>query len=407
MTRSSRPTRLRRAAFLIAMSGGIAAAIVMACGPGDLSDLTRGRPDASVPVVVVADAADAAVCNHALAPPRPAVPDGPSISTLTFVFDGVRFDNGAEDAGPPRPLGLDLDDTCTCAAPKLEPESCVPPDAGGAPRACDGVDGRDNAAGPLLAAAGASGNGVGPQVFQKQVRAGSFNVITTVSGWNGLPDDPSIIVGVELSGGVEGSQGDAGRSPPKFDGTDVWTVMPGSVLGGADLLGQDCRNVVPSCIASKADANAYVTGGVFVAHLDIALPIVTSSSSFTIELVAATVTARIVKEDTHYRAVGEIDGRWPIATLLPSLARIPNPITPGRALCATDSGLEIYALVKKSACENLDLATNPALDRTGAPCDAISNAISFTGVSATVGTVYQPANSIADCPDFHDTCAPP
>ncbi len=50
----------------------------------------------------------------------------------------------------------------------------------------------------------------------------------------------------------------------------------------------------------------------------------------------------------------------------------------------------------------MDLTSNPALDRTSAPCDAISNAISFTGVTATVGTVYDPPGSSTDCPGFKD-----
>ena len=242
---------------------------------------------------------------------------------------------------------------------------------------------------------------------QSQVRAGAFNLITTISAWNGLPDDPSIIVGVELSGGIEGSQGDAGRPLPKFDGTDVWTVTPSSILGGADLLGRDCREGVLTCIAAKVDTTAYVSGGVFVAHLDVALPIVANGSLFTIDFVAATVTARLIPEGSHYRAVGEIDGRWPIDRLLPTIARIPNPIAAGHPLCASDSGLELYGVVKKSACDNLDLTSNPALDRTGAPCDAISNAITFTGVSATVGTVYDLPTRIDECAGFQDTCAKP
>lgn len=402
----ARPTRLRRVVVGIAIATGSAATIVTACGPGDLSDLTRGRPDAGGLVVVDAADADAPVCIHASAPTRPNVADGPNVPSMTFSFAALRIDNSAQDGGPPQPQGLDLDMTCTCADPKLEPESCIPRDSGSA-RPCDGKDGRDNAAGPLFGAAGATGNGIGPGTLLNQVRAGAFNVITTVSGWNGLPDDPSIVVGVQLSGGIEGTQGDAGRSPPKFDGTDVWTVTPGSVLGGADLVGQDCRKVVTSCLPTKVDTNAYVSGGVFVAHLDLSLPLTTSTGSFTIEFDAATVTARLIPEGTHFRTVGEIDGRWPIERLLPSIARIPNPITPGRALCATDSGLEIYEIVKKSACDGMDLTANPALDRTSAPCDAISNAITFTGVTATVGTVFEPPTSNGDCPDFQDTCAKP
>ena len=105
--------------------------------------------------------------------------------------------------------------------------------------------------------------------------------------------------------------------------------------------------------------------------------------------------------------MGEIDGRWPIDHLLPSIARVPNPITPGRALCATDSGLEIYEIVKRGACNGMDLTANPAVDRPGAPCDAISNAITFTGVTAALGTVFDPPVRGDDCPGFHDTCDTP
>lgn len=384
------------------LAGAAATGIVVACGPGDLSDLTRGRADGGV--VAVADAADAAICIHASPPPRPTGPDGPNLPSMTFAFDAVRFDDSTKDGGPPQPQGLDLDRSCTCADPKLEPESCIPPDSGKA-RPCDGPDGRDNAAGPLLAAAGAAGQGIGPDAFLTQVRSGAFNVLTTVSGWNGLPDDPAVVIGIQLSGGIQGSEGDAGRPAPKFDGTDVWTVTPGSVVGGAELLGQDCRKLITSCLPTKIDTNAYVSDGVLVAHLDLSLPITSNNGSFTIEFVAATVTARLVQEGTHFRSIGEIDGRWPIDRLLPTLARIPNPITPGRPLCATDAGLELYAIVKKSACEGMDLNANPALDRTSAPCDAISNAISFSGVTATVGTVFEPPSSNADCPGFQDSCA--
>jgi len=63
--------------------------------------------------------------------------------------------------------------------------------------------------------------------------------------------------------------------------------------------------------------------------------------------------------------------------------------------------------VKKSACEGVDLTSNPALDRTSAPCDAISNAISFTATAAVIGTVFEPPKRNSDCPGFHDTCATP
>jgi hypothetical protein len=146
---------------------------------------------------------------------------------------------------------------------------------------------------------------------------------------------------------------------------------------------------------------------VIVAHLDITLPLDSAAGAFQIEFVGATTTAKIAKVGDHYRVVGEISGRWPIQRILPSLARLPNPISSGKPLCATDAGLEIYQLVKQQACAAADLAANPAADRTSARCDALSNAITFSSVTATAGTIYQPLGGPAECADFADSCDRP
>ena len=396
-----RRATLLRAAAGLAIAAGAALGITVACGPGALGDLTAGRPDAGVET---GGGGDSSICNHASAPERPTTPDGPNIPGLTFAFDAIRFDTDEQDGGLPKPQGLDLDRTCTCDDPKLEGESCIPPDAG-EKRACDGVDGRDNAAGPLLSAASVAGKGVGPAAFQKKIESGAFNVLVTLDGWNGLPDDPNVIVGIQLSNGLEGSQNEAGAlTSPRFDGTDVWTVAPVSVLGGADLIGTDCRLKPANCVPLKLDTTAYVRDSTIVAHLDISLPLDSATGAFQIEFVGATTTAKIVKEGNHYRAVGEVVGRWPLQQILPSLARLPNPLQSGRPLCATDSGLEIYGLVKKQACAAADLAANPAADRTSARCDALSNALTFSSVTATAGTIYQPQGGRTECADFADSC---
>lgn len=393
---------LRRAAVVLACTGAAAAGVAVACGPGDLSDLTAGRPDAASSVDT--GVLDSAVCIHASAPERPTTPDAPNIPGLLFAFDAIRFDTDEQDGGLPKPRGLDLDKTCTCDDPKLEGESCVPPDSGDK-RVCDGVDGRDNAAGSLLSTASVAGKGLGPAAFQKKIDSGVFNVLVTVDGWNGLPDDPSVVVGYALSNGLEGTQNEAGApAPPKFDGTDVWTVAPVSVLGGAGLIGVDCRLKPANCVPLKLDTTAYVRDSMLVAHLDVSLPLDSASGAFQIEFVGATTVAKITKEGDHYRVVGELVGRWPIQRILPSLARLPNPISSGKPLCATDAGLEIYQLIKKSACAGVDLAANPAADRTSARCDALSNAITFSSVTAAAGTIYQPEGGPAECADFTDSC---
>jgi hypothetical protein len=391
---------VRRAAALFAIAAGAALGITAACGPGDLSDLTAGRRDGGVD----AGGVDSSICNHASSPERPTTPDAPNIPGITFAFQAVRFDTDEQDGGLPKPAGFDLDKTCTCAEPKLEGESCVPPDAG-EKRACDGVDGRDNAAGPLLSAAVVAGKGIGPAAFQNKIDSGVFNVLVTVDGWNGLPDDPSVVVGYALSNGLEGSQNEAGApGRPKFDGTDVWTVAPVSVLGGDGLIGTDCRLKPATCVPLKLDTTAYVRDGMLVAHLDVSLPLDSAQGAFQVEFVGATTVAKLSKEGDHWRATGELAGRWPLQRLLPSLARLPNPIGAGNPLCATDAGLEIYRLIKTQACASADLAANPTADRTSARCDALSNAVTFSSVSATAGTIYQPAGGPAQCADFADSC---
>jgi len=388
---------------VVALAGAAVSAIAIACGPGDLSDLTAGRVDAGA---ALADARpDAApVCIHASGPERPPpTAEGPSVPAVLFAFQDIRFDTGEQDGGPPRPLGLDLDRTCTCP----EPESCVPAEAGtsGMARPCDGDGGRDNVAGALLTIAASGASGVRLDAVRDQLREGYFGMFLNLQAWNGQPDDPNVIVGFQLSTGLEGVQldSDAGRPLPKFDGSDVWTLTPSSVLGGGDLIGSDCRKLV-SCTPAKGDAMGYVRDGMLVAHLDIPLPVQTATGTFTIDFVDATVLGKLTQEGGVPRIIGEISGRWPVERLLTGFARIRNPQT-DIALCASDAGLEIYRLIKQSVCESADLAVSRSLDRTSARCEALSNAFSFEGVGATAGTIFQTARTEPnDCPDFKDGC---
>jgi hypothetical protein len=389
---------VRRAFASAVIMLAAAAAVALACGPGDLSDLTAGR---ALDAAVEADAGapDTSVCIHASAPERPAIEDTLDTPIVVFAVDDIRFDTNPQDGGPPKPQGLDLDRTCTC----LEPDSCIPPDSGEL-RACDGPDGRDNVAGNLLAAAATVSPNFGPEGVRKQIGQGLFSVLISIQGWNGTDDDPEVVAGVLLSAGSDGSEGDAARAIPKFDGTDVWTVTPVSVLGGVDRVGTDCRKAVGPCLASNVDGRAYVRGGVLVAHIDIPLPIFTATGVFQIDFVGATITGKISSSGGVRRLAGEIVGRWPTDRLLPSFARLRDPDT-DKALCTSDAGKAIYGILKKAACDAVDLTANPGLDRTNAKCGALSNAVSYTAVSATIGAIFLSDETIPnDCPDFQDKC---
>jgi hypothetical protein len=390
------PRRIALASAIAGIAGLCVTIIAVACGPGDLDDLTRGGgfSDADAGATPDDADADAAVCVHAAAPARTTSSDAPNSGDLLFALDDIRFDTSdAHDGGALAPLGLDLDNTCSCA----ESPSCIaPPDAG---PACDLSDGRDNVAGPLIAKLATLTPGFGgPDAFREQIRMGVYDVLVGVNGWNGLPDDPNVIASVRLSSGTEGSQNDAGHPAPAFDGTDVWTIDPTSILDGAGSLGNDCRTSL--CVPATVDTLAYVTGGTLVAHLEL-LPIAleTGTGRLAIELVGATLTARITKDGGVFRVSGEIDGRWRVDNLLSSFGAIRDPVTK-EPLC---NGNELYALVKSTICGAVDLAANPSSDRQAALCEAVSIAVSFTGVSATAGTVYSSDGPNA-CPGFQDQC---
>lgn len=392
---------LRRSIALGGLAAGAALALASAgaCGPGTLDDLTRGRADAGTTADVEAAAPDAAICVHAAAPARPTIEDSPNGLNLTFAIDDLRFDTGTEPRALPAPKGLDLDKTCTCP----EPLSCVPR-SDAAAVACDSEDGRDNVAGQLLynlLTVTTKADGGPLFVVRDQISRGIFTALFQIQGWNGEPDDPHVIATVVLSTG-SADDADGGRILPKFDGSDVWKVDPTSLAGGDNLVGRDCRTV--PCLAISIDPNAYVVGGVVVSHIDNApIRIRTESGPLVIDFIDSTLIAKLSAfPGGGYRLDGELSGRWPTDRLLSGLAGVRDP-TSNKSLCPPGNGVA-YDLVKKAVCESADLAIDPSRDRTSATCSALSDAVSFTAVPATLGKVEATIQEPSDCPGFTDSC---
>jgi hypothetical protein len=360
-----------------------------ACGPGSLDDLTRGRPDSGALADVAQDAGDASVCVHASAPERPNVEDGPNIENLVFAFDDIRFDTGTEPRSLPTPAGLDLDKTCTCP----EAPSCTPR-SDAAAEACDFDGGRDNVTvttrsdgGPTL-------------VARQQIQKGFFTAVFQVQGWNGKPDDPHVIVGLVISSGSQ-DDADGERILPKFDGNDVWKVDPVSLAGGDNIVGSDCRTT--PCVALSIDPNAYVVNNTVVSRIDSApIRIRTESGPLVIDFIGSTVIAKISGTRGAYRLEGELSGRWPTDRLLSGLAGVRDPIS-DKSLCPPGNKVT-YDLVKRAVCESADLAVDPSRDRTSAPCNALSAAISFSAVPALLGKIEGVVQEPSDCIGFTDSC---
>ena len=211
-----------------------------ACGSGFIDKLFSGPYDAGATDGASPDAGvDSGVgCALRHPPVRPdLVDDGTSIGPTVFAFESLRVGDSLTDGGAQTAEGIDLDNACTCPAD----DSCVPPDGGA--RRCDLSEGRDNALGPLFSQFFAVfGSRLAGDAFAtERIRTGRFSILLSLLNWNGKSNDPRVTVALFLSNGVEPSV-DGGLVAPRLDGTDRWTVAPGSLVGGEGLVGTDCGN---------------------------------------------------------------------------------------------------------------------------------------------------------------------
>jgi hypothetical protein len=377
------------------LSASLGAVAVAACSIYDASLLLPAAAvvsDAGPPDVAAADADAGPRCPHATLPGKPTGEDGEQDLSLTLAFSEVSF--GIGDAGPAGTQGLDLDLTCSCpGAP-----SCIAPV--GASPACDGPLGQDNALKPVFERFTAFNQDSLAGTF----RAGRSSLLLFVSRYNGGLNDRLVSVGLAVSGGIEGARfPDAGPKDPAFDGSDLWTVDPDSVVGGNDALlaGASCQD--KPCVPVIADTAAYVSNGVLVARFG-ALPAAKRAfpGQLVFDLEHASIRAKITKVGNTYQLTeGELTGRWPAERLLHNITGLENPF--GGSVC---KGSAVYGQVKAAFCAAVDLAPDPASDNQGKACTALSTVVAFNGTQARAGRV---ARSVEEpkCPDEADTCATP
>jgi hypothetical protein len=380
--------RFRVAAAVASMSAGVVV-LALACGPGPIGDLTAGRA-ATNP----ADAGNK--CPNRAVWPDPPPDSGADLGTVPDVLlavDQMRVDTGDFDAGLPKPLSYDLDHTCPC----VEKPSCVPIDAS---IACpSNPDGRDNVSGPLLGDLSALVPGIQPSYLIKRIHEGIYTILFLIQQWNGTPNDPHVVVMARMSPGLN-RRSDSGVFVPNFDGNDVWDVDENSIVEGDQLVNQDCNAV--ACIG-QVDLTAYVTNGVLVARFDsIPLTLSTANGPLTLPFANAVVTGELSKDGSIYRLKnGQMAGRLPVTKLLAAATALQDPVTL-RSLCPSDPS---YALFKGSVCAAADLASDSAKDGTNAPCDALSEAVALTALSARVGVVRGVVQQQGDCPAVVDSCS--
>jgi hypothetical protein len=344
-----------------------------------LDEFERGRPpDGGVAEAGAVDAPPA--CALKRWPNRPAS-EPPGGADVTVINAMTLFDVGADVDGGGIPDGYDLDGVCTCPGP----HSCARPDA--AKPACDGDGGVDNAGGELFVSlARLLGEATS---ITESIQRGKYGIVMRLRDYNGLADDPFVVLEVFPSAGIDGKVFDAGgRDRPLFDGQDVWTLDPTNAIAASG----DVR-------ARFFDDKAYVAGGTLVATLD-GIPL--RISGVAVVLQGSLLTAKLVRDGATFRvADGRLVGRISTRNLLTALEGVEDPVG-GGGVCG-DSGF--YQGVVPIVCAAVDVSSDPRLDSTGAPCDALSATIRFAGAPAKMGPLYDPGPLPRPCgADWIGTC---
>jgi hypothetical protein len=346
--------------------------VVGACGAR--TDLGGRVIDASVVDVAKGDAFVGG-CVHAIPPSRPTQDDDGGAPNLE-IYDAVRtIDLG--DGGAP--VGLDLDQTCTCP----QPDSCTVPDDGG-PR-CDQHGGVDDTFGDLVQTISIATSPFDQKDLGAKLGSGAFGLVIQLQQYSGQANDTQ----VELA--VYASAGTANGTTPQWDGSDVWTLDPNSLLGG--VVG---TKPVPK---TSYDLNAYVADFTLVgsiADLEFVL------GGLPVSLTGAIVTATLEPSGGSFRMTkGTLAGRWASRKLVTSLQAIRDPADASSSLCGANA---TYQLLKNRICALQDIGQNPLDDNKGSPCDAISFAFAFEGVPAKYGSALGFDGGLACGPTWSDQC---
>ncbi len=381
----------RARAFALVAIGGVFSAAGCELLVG-VKDRAEGPADASADATVDAstDAPDAEndgngdPCRHASPPPAPTTDDGTSDLNLYLAMRtidlGVRFH---DDAGPPPSIGFDIDGLCTCPAPK----PCAPPVA--TAKQCDDDAGRDNSLSKILQTFAESSSGVFNQkTYNDAIDQGLNSLVLRVSGYNGGANDTKVTVAVFVSNGTMPTADGGAPPPPTWNGTDVFTLDQGSVIGPVSGA---------TATPEYFDINAYVTNHVLVAHVDFPLRIVGTGTfgALTVSITGAVLVGELKPEGAAFRLDNAVlAGRWATTNIAAALAELPD--MNGGFTCP---GTQTFMQVKPLLCNGADIFTDLVQMDPRASCDALSVGFGLTAYPIVMGPRTARAPSASPCAD--------
>jgi hypothetical protein len=353
---------------------------------------------------------DSATCVHARWPDPPASsPSGGSDVEFVAAVRSIDIGEGAPNLASLGPsVGYDLDQLCTGAG---DGSGCLLPESANPATSKDGPGGIDNAAAVLFAAIKAFEPLLDSQRFSEGAEKGDWSLLVRIQGYNGLPDDPAVVVSLYPSPGLRAETCVPADALPKWDGTDAWPVGSSALKSGkgfgADGGTGTCGPGVEGFSFDSprfTDPKAYVSGGRVVANLpDVEISAWLAMSPLVLRLKAGFFTGALVKVEGGYRIEqGVFTGRWPTSAMLRQLAASVASDVP---VC-TDNG--IYTLLKEGVCDARDVAST--LGGPTTPCDALSIGIAFEAYPATLGAVVPLETKESGCPPeldpANDDCSP-
>lgn len=347
------------------------------------------RPPPSAPP---AEAAARPGCAHAQPAPMNG-DDDPATEVAPFwlALDEFRYDHVVDGAV----AGFDLDETCTCGDDDHDGAApCVTSVPGG--RVCDADGGVDNELGAMLArfssAYDLSAYG------GKEIARGRRTLLLWIKGYNGLANDADVTVALVLSDGLYTNLGcddrprgaardggcppstddarciDGGVFPPTWDGCDRWKPTAGSATFSAGRT---------RAVGFPTD-HAYVVNQQLVVRHAGPLQIVAPGN--VISLTNAITVGHLIPRggsSSFDLAGGRIAGRAPIVDIARAIGGAPTDGFGGRPeepFCESD----FWDPLRLAVCQSADMTTGPALDFSGARCDAFGFAIGFSARLAEV-----------------------
>jgi hypothetical protein len=366
-----------------------------------LPEPDEGGPDVVVEASPSHDAGDAATeappptCPEVFPPAAPAADDPSDAGDQTAVLALHTLDLGIDyEGGAPPAIGYDLDSVYTCC--DAGAESCKAASVGATH--CDEAQGRDNSGEQLLSSlASLDSNEFNDTTISERLQAGAYSILIQLLHYNGQPNDTQVTAALYASDGIQ-PDGDAAVAA-KWDGTDVWTVDDGFVVS------PDASPPLPT----HFDANAYVSNGTLVMHVDFPISLGTSGTgSLSITLTSGVITATVGPSQppgTFHLTNGVIAGRWNISNLLGSLQSL--DLTFGGTSQALCRGTSTYSFIKQQICAHADIMTDYTKDKTGATCDALSIGFAFSADPALMGAVTSAGTKGTLCGDGGDDDAAP